>query len=207
MFARILMSCLLLIAPLCAFASGSWNVTNTSNQTLKFETFEPVRGTWKGQTIYPNQPMDFTMTGNDGKFRIATQNRGFVEYKVVAGGRYTLGWDQAKGVWDLKFAKGPGPANPAPTSAALTYELKNSSNQTLNFETLDPSRGTWKKQTAYPNESKSFSFAAGVRDGKIRIVTQGRGFVEYDVHAGWKYNLIWDQGKGVWDFRTLKRAG
>jgi hypothetical protein len=56
----------------------------------------------KPQTIYPHQPLDYSISGNTAKFRIATQNRGFVEYKVVAAGRYTLGWDQNKGVWDFR---------------------------------------------------------------------------------------------------------
>ena len=205
MLIRLLVCFALACAPLAALAQ-SWSVTNTSNQTLKFETFEPARGTWKAQTIYPNQPVSYTMAASTGKFRIATQNRGFVEYQVKAGGRYTLGWDQNKGVWDLKLASRAPAANVAPATAAAAYELKNSSNQTLNFETLDPARGTWKKQTAYPNENKSMTFSPGVRSGKIRIATQGRGYVEYDVHAGWKYNLVWDQGKGVWDFRTLSRG-
>ena len=148
------------------------------------------------------------MSGNAGKFRIATQNRGFVEYQVKSGGRYTLGWDNAKGVWDLKLATASAIANAPPKAAqaAPAYELRNASNQTLNFETLDPARGTWKAQTAYPNESKSFTFSPGHQAGKIRISTAGRGHVEYDVRAGWKYNLIWDQAKGVWDFRTSQRG-
>lgn len=204
---RLLLCLALLLTPFAALAQ-SWGLTNTSNQTLKFETFEPARGTWKQQTIYPNQPMNFTMGSATGKFRIATQNRGYVEYQVRAGGNYTVGWDNAKGVWDMKLA-GSAPANnAAPTTQGLaSYELKNSSNQTLKFDTLDPSRGTWKTQTAYPNEVKSFTFAPGVRNGKIRISTQNRGHVEYDVHAGWKYNLLWDNAKGVWDFRTLSRGG
>lgn len=28
-----------------AFSQAGWTVTNTSNETLKFETFEPARGT------------------------------------------------------------------------------------------------------------------------------------------------------------------
>jgi len=50
------------------------------------------------------------------------------------------------------------------------------------------------------------TFTSGTRTGKIRVATKGRGYVEYDVHAGWKYNLLWDATKGVWDFRTTLRA-
>ncbi len=207
MLARIIFFALCL-ASFTATAQNSWSLTNISNQKLTFETFDPARGTWREQIIYPNQRTNYNLSyGNTaGKFHIATQNRGFVEYKVRAGSDYTLGWDNNKGVWDLKFAASPAPQeNRPPPISAAAYHLRNSSNQTLSFETLDPARGTWKRQSAFPNETKSFTFAEGNRVGKIRIVTEGRGFVEYDVRAGWKYDLLWDRHKGVWDFRTLHR--
>ena len=209
MFVRMLVCLAFILSPLSALAQASWGLTNISNQTLKFETFDPARGSWKEQTIYPNQPVNYTMSGGEGKFRIATQNRGFVEYRVLAGRRYTLGWDTGKGVWDLKFAQGSsaGPATAAPVvKAAAPYKLHNQSNQTLSFETLDPARGTWKSQSAYPNETKALTFAPGVKDGKIRVATPGRGYVEYDVHSGWKYTLLWNAAKGVWDLQTAERG-
>lgn len=149
------------------------------------------------------------MVSSEGKFRIATKDRGYVEYRVRSGGQYTLGWDKNKGVWDLKMAKA-APAQPTTSPVAqasvASFELRNQSNQTLPFQTLDPSRGTWKDQSVYPNESKTFNFAPGVQSGKIRIGTTGRGYVQYDVRAGWKYSLMWDQAKGVWDFKTLQRG-
>lgn len=212
MLARLVFCIVFALASLVSFsaaAQSTWKLTNISNQTLKFDTFDPARGTWKQQSIYPHQPVSYSMNADSGKFRIATTNRGFVEYQVRAGGQYTLGWDAGKGVWDLKRVAGAQPANPAnpvAQGAHPSYELHNLTNQTLSFETLDPARNTWKVHTAYPNERKAMSFLSGLRDGKIRVATKGRGFVQYDVHAGWKYSLQWDQAKGVWDFRTVHRG-
>lgn len=207
MFVRVLVCLAFLWSPLSVLAQASWGLTNISNQTLKFDTFDPARGSWKMHTIYPNQPVNYTMSGSEAKFRIATQNRGFVEYRVLAGQRYTLGWDNGEGVWDLKFAQGSAaPANEVPLLQAAPYKLHNQSNQTLSFETLDPARGTWRSQSLYPNETKAFTFAPGIKDGKIRIVTPGRGYVEYDTHFGWKYSLLWDAVKGVWDLQIAERG-
>jgi hypothetical protein len=105
MFVRFLLAAAIALLSGITFAQATWNLTNISNQTLKFDTFDAARGSWKPQTVSPHQPLDYSISGNTAKFRIATQNRGFVEYKVVAAGRYTLGWDQNKGVWDFRTAQ------------------------------------------------------------------------------------------------------
>lgn len=87
-----------------------------------------------------------------------------------------------------------------------TYTLFNDTNEVLNFETLDPGRGTWKNQSANPHERKTFSMTSGITSGKIRIATVSRGYVEYDVYSGGSYKLIWDTQKGMWDFRSEKTA-
>jgi hypothetical protein len=195
------------LMPHLALAQLSWNLTNVSNQTLEFETFEPVRGTWKLQTIYPNQPVNYSMKSQTAKFRISTENRGYVEYQVQAGGRYTLGWDKAKAVWDLKRAATAAPAaNAPPPIVKPSWGIRNGSNQNLTFDTFDPSRGSWKEQQIYPNEVKTYTFNPGISEGKFRIRTDGRGYVEYAVRAGWKYNIVWDDNKGTWDLRTLQRG-
>ena len=58
----------------------------------------------------------------------------------------------------------------------------------------------------FPNEAKTFTFNSGSTAGKLRITTQGRGFVEYAVRAGWKYNIVWENNKGTWDLRSLQRG-
>ena len=207
MFARLLFSILLLLAPLSAQAQSSWTLTNISNQTLNFDTLDPARGTWKTQTIYPHQPVNYTISGSEGKFRIATQNRGYVEYRVRSGGNYSLGWNGDKDVWDLKVVKGAASNASGQSTALASFELLNSSNEKLIFQTLDPARGTWKDQEIYPNERKRYTFSGGVLRGKIQISTPGRGRVEYDTKNGWVYKVLWDSNKGVWDFQTLKRGG
>ena len=73
------------------------------NAKCKSCIYDPgTRGSWRDQTIYPNQPASYTMAGNAGKFRISTQGRGFVEYAVRAGWRYNIVWDNNKGTWDLR---------------------------------------------------------------------------------------------------------
>lgn len=208
MFVRMLVCLAFLWAPLSALAQASWGLTNISNQTLKFDTFDPARGSWKTQTIYPNQPVNYAMSGSEAKFRIATQSRGFVEYRVLAGRRYTVGWENSKGIWDLKFAQGSSaaPSNTPPMVKAAAYQLYNQSNQTLSFQTMDSVRRTWMQQSVYPNETKAFTFSPGIKDGKIRVTTPGRGYVEYDVRSGWKYKILWNAGKGMWDLRTVQRG-
>lgn len=192
-----------------AQTSMGWTVRNISNQTLDFETFSLERGTWKAQQIFPNQSVKYSMTSPTGKFRISTENRGFVEYQVRDGGSYSLGWDKAKGVWDMKtVASATGNSAPVNQAAALpsAFEVHNKSNNLINFETLDPARNTWAKQIVYPNEKKSLTLSPGVTVGKIRVATENRGFVQYDVRPSWKYSLVWDTAKGVWDFRTVEKA-
>jgi hypothetical protein len=142
--------------------------------------------------------------------RIGTENRGYVQYTVHEGNRYSFVWDANKGVWDMrttgKLGLGGTPGT-APAVTKATWVLENRTNQSLRFQTREPQDGTWRDQSAFPNETKSFYFSPGVRGGKIRIATQNRGFVEYDIHAGWRYSMVWDQNKGVWDFRTLQRGG
>lgn len=116
MFARLIVCLILAFASFGAQAQHRWTLTNISNQTLKFDTFDPARGSWMQQTIYPHQPATYTMGGEAGKFRISTQGRGFVEYQVKTGGAYTLGWDAAKGVWDLKLASGGQGVKPGATA-------------------------------------------------------------------------------------------
>lgn len=257
----------LTLCPTLAHAQqASWGLTNTSNATLHFETLDPARGTWKGQTIHANQSVNYTMSPGvaTGKFRIETAGRGFVEYQVLAGKKYTIGWDSNKDMWDMKFAPGysanasPNRGNERyrgddgdrdggrqnerdnrrdhargdwqdgdagnghgherrrgdqrdapyvpPAPQYTTYKLQNTSNDTVNFETLDFARGTWKKQTLYPNQSLDFTMSPGTTVGKIRIGTDGRGFVEYDMRLGWSYKILFDSRKGVWDVQTVRRA-
>jgi hypothetical protein len=84
--------------------------------------------------------------------------------------------------------------------------LQNRTNETLNFQTREPNSGSWRNQSAYPHESKTFRFSPGVMHGRMRISTRDRGFVEYDIRAGWGYSLVWDKHKHVWDFRTVHRS-
>jgi hypothetical protein len=208
---RALLAVLLAFLAAPAFAqqqANAWVLHNASNQTLSFDTLDPARGSWKAQQVYPNQDKTFYMSPGvaNGKFRIATTGRGYVEYNVVAGGRYRVVFDRNKGVWDLR--SDVAPVNPPPgvaPPAASAYELRNLSNQTLSFETLDPARGTWRPQTIYPNASKRMVWNSGSNGGKIRIATDGRGYVEYDLRAGVSYDIVWNPNKRVWDVRTAGR--
>ena len=173
---------------------------------------DAVRGTWKSWSIYPNQTQEFHWESGtkSGKVRIATENRGYVEYSVYEGNRYSFVWDKNKNVWDMrtigKLANVPNAA-PAPVAAkGPTWSLENRSNETLKFQTREPADSTWRDQSAFPNENKSFYFSPGVRQGRIRIATQNRGHVEYDIRAGWRYSIVWDKNKAVWDFRTVHKG-
>ncbi|HEY8359566.1 MAG TPA: hypothetical protein VIL30_19115 [Ramlibacter sp.] len=213
MFARFLVCLAFLLAPVAALAQ-SWTLTNTSNEKLTFEIFEPARGSWGPQTIFPHQPIAYRMATPTGKFRIATQGRGYVEYTVAAGRQYTLGWDKNKGMWDFKTVTADANAtggNRAPNQSqyggaqvAGAWEMLNRSNETITFDVAEG--GNWRQLTVYPNENKSFALAPGVTQAKVRVSTQGRGYVMYDVRAGWKYSLLWDPRKSVWDMRTVYRA-
>jgi hypothetical protein len=188
-----------------------YEIINGSNATLNFETLDPVRGTWRSWSIYPNQTREFKWESGvqSGKVRIATQNRGYVQYNIYEGNRYRFIWDNNKGVWDMRTAgslaqAAPSAASPATTQA--TWSLLNRTNEALKFQTREPGDNSWRDQSAYPHQTKSFTFSPGVTQGKIRIATRDRGFVEYDIRAGWRYSIIWDKNKGVWDFRTVHKG-
>lgn len=204
---------LLMLAPRPGLAQSApgYEVHNISNATLSFSTMDPVRGTWRAQTIHPDERKSFVFHSgaHNGRIRVATNGRGYVEYDVQAGQRYTVGWDTNKGVWDFR-SRGPthaATANPSPVQnvragAQLpTWTLHNKSNERVAFQTLDPARGTWKDQVSYPHQLTPYSLNSGAANGKIRVTTQNRGYVEYDVYAGRAYNLVWDDRKGVWDVR------
>lgn len=193
-----------------------YELHNVSDETLSFSTMDPVRGTWRAQTIHPNERKNFVFQSgaSSGRIRVATDGRGYVEYDVQAGQRYSVGWDANKGVWDFR-SRGPMHAatvNPSPmrnvrAGAELpTWTLHNKTNERVAFQTLDPTRGTWKDQVSYPHQSTPYSLNPGAANGKIRVATQNRGYVEYDVYAGRGYNLVWDDRKGVWDVR-MGQAG
>lgn len=205
---------LALFAWLAALSVSSWayyEIRNASNITLKFDTLDPVRGTWRTWEIYPNQTREFRWenSARSGSVRIGTENRGYVQYTVHEGNRYSFVWDANKGVWDMRTTGrlGLGGVPPAaPSTVKAIWTLENRTNESLRFQTREPNDTTWRDQSAFPNETKSFHFSPGVRQGRIRVGTQNRGYVEYDIRAGWRYSMVWDKNKGVWDFRTLQRA-
>ena len=90
--------------------------------------------------------------------------------------------------------------------AYAAYELQNITNQALTFETYDPVRNSWRTHTIGPNENRRMAWHSGTNVGRIRIATSGRGFVEYDVRAGWRYSVVWSNHKQMWDVRTLSRG-
>ena len=87
------------------------------------------------------------------------------------------------------------------------YEIHNESDQVVTFFTMDPARGTWKTQNLQPYEKKSLAWYSGANQGKIRIGTEGRGHVQYDVESGHKYAIVWSNRKGVWDVRSRGYLG
>ena len=64
-----------------------------------------------------------------------------------------------------------------------------------------------RRQTARirPETLKRAAWHSGSDVGNLRIATDGRGYVEYNVRAGWGYNMVWDPRKGLWDMRTTHR--
>lgn len=93
------------------------------------------------------------------------------------------------------------------TTGWAFYEIRNASNITLKFDTLDRVRGTWRSWEIYPNQTREFRWENAAGSGTVRIGTENRGYVQYTVHEGNRYSMVWDQNKGVWDFRTLQRGG
>lgn len=88
----------------------SWSLHNRSNERIQFQTFDPARGTWKNQVSYPHQTTPYTMSPGvmSGKIRIATTNRGYVEYDVRAGGSYSVIWNRQSGMWDVRTRRSDG---------------------------------------------------------------------------------------------------
>ena len=77
--------------------AASYRLRNHTGQTLSFQTYDPGRGTSRTQTAMPNQSTTyaFTLGVTRGKIRIGTLGRGYKEYDVLAGGHYSLTWNQA----------------------------------------------------------------------------------------------------------------
>ncbi len=184
-----------------------YEIFNTSNTTLTFETMDPGRGTWVSHSIYPHESKRYRWrSGDRGRVRIATRNHGYVEYDVYEGNQYKFVWDNNKSMWDMRTTRRAPVGAPEPAVARASWSLENRTNEALRFETREPRDNTWRNQSAFPHENKRFSFSPGVTRGRIRIATRERGFVEYDVRAGWRYSIVWDKNKGVWDFRTTYRG-
>lgn len=206
-----------------------YELHNTSSTKLTFATMDPARGTWKSQDILPNATKSFVWVSgaHQGRIRIGTEGRGYVEYLVEAGHRYAVVWDERKGTWDFRSrgmitaaatgnatttsqavnANARPPQGNPPHARTAAWTLNNPSNERLAFQTLDPSRGTWRDQVIYPHQPASYTMAPGVTSGRIRIATQNRGYVLYDVHAGGNYALHWNRDKGVWDLRSARAGG
>lgn len=214
-----------------------YEVVNQADIALQFATMDPARGTWKNQVIEPGQRRSFIWASgaDQGRVRIGTEGRGYVEYDVHTNKRYSIVWDGRKGMWDFRttgtlggrpqhagaggyqaqgaWNSGNGaPGQYAPTQVGTgqprpSWTLFNRSNERLEFQTLDYTRGTWRDQVTHPHQQTSYSFGPGQSAGKVRIATTNRGYVEYDVHAGQSYTIIWDKRKGMWDFRRARNDG
>lgn len=87
-----------------------------------------------------------------------------------------------------------------------TYNLYNETNVVLNYQTLDPARGTWKDQKLNPRSQITMNMKSGIATGKIRIATPNHGYNEYKVGAGGVYRLTWNDRKQMWDVRADQQA-
>lgn len=203
-----------------------YEIHNASNQPVSFFTMDPARGTWKTQHLQPNERKNLAWHSgaHQGKIRIGTEGRGHVQYDVQAGHRYAIVWSDHKGVWDLASRgymaqKQGAPMNTPPMAShggmqrasghgapqqLASWTLHNRSNERIEFQTLDPARGTWKNQVSYPHQSSPYTMSPGVTSGKIRIATANRGYVEYDVQAGGAYSIVWNRQSAMWDVRTRR---
>ncbi|MBK7356620.1 Tudor-knot domain-containing protein [Propionivibrio sp.] len=87
-----------------------------------------------------------------------------------------------------------------------TYNVFNDTNVVLNFQTLDPARGTWKDQKLNAHSQITLNMYSGNPTGKIRIATPNHGYNEYQVGAGGIYRLTWSDQKQMWDVRATQQA-
>lgn len=225
-----IIGCALALASLSAMGQQPmYEIHNASDRSVTFFTMDPARGTWKAQQLLPRERKNLTWHSgaSQGKIRIDTNGRGHVQYDVQAGHRYAVVWNDRKGVWDLASRgymgqQGASMNTPpvsnhggqraagygAPPQRQLaSWTLHNRSNQRIEFQTLDPARGTWKSQVSYPNQSTPYTMSPGVTSGKIRIATAERGYVEYDVQAGGAYSIVWNRQGQMWDVRTRRHDG
>jgi hypothetical protein len=88
--------------------------------------------------------------------------------------------------------------------AAGLFELRNLSTQTLRFDSFDPARRTWQPQSLAPNASLRLVWAgAGV--GKVRIPAEGRGYVEFEIRGGMRYDFTWNPATRLWEMHATPR--
>jgi hypothetical protein len=205
-----------------------YEIHNASDRVVSFYTMDPARGTWKLQQLRPSERRELAWHSGAtaGRLRIGTEGRGHVQYDVYAGQRYAIVWNARKGVWDLSgrghlARQGPPDAAPAAHSDGMrrpagcgggqprqaSWILHNRSNERIEFETLDPARGTWRSQVSYPHQSTPYTMSPGAGSGKIRIATTDRGYVEYDVHAGGAYSILWNRHTAMWELRNGRQGG
>jgi len=205
-----------------------YEIHNAGDQQVTFFTMDPARGTWKTQYLQPNERKNLVWHSGayQGKIRIGTEGRGHVQYDVQAGHKYAIVWSERKGVWDIAsrgtmvqqgVSMNTPPASNHGGQRAVGYaatqqqlaswSLHNRSNERIEFQTLDPARGTWKNQVSFPHQTSPYTMTPGVTSGKIRIATTNRGYVEYDVHAGGNYSIVWNRQSEMWDVRTRRREG
>jgi hypothetical protein len=94
---------MLVLANLTLAQVPSYTVSNPLGNVFYFETLDHARGTWKQQSVQPNQTLRLNITSGmtTAKIRINTPNAGFVEYDVYAGNTYTIFWSANKQKWDF----------------------------------------------------------------------------------------------------------
>ncbi len=88
-----------------------------------------------------------------------------------------------------------------PPGGYAGYELRNDADQALTFETFDWRRNEWHVHTIQAHENRPVGWHSASGIGRIRISTSGRGYVEYQVHAGARYTMRWSNREGRWDLR------
>jgi len=97
----------------------------------------------------------------------------------------------------------PTPAIAQPVAGL--FELRNLSTQTLRFDSFDPARRTWQPQSLAPNASLRLVWAGAGGAGKIRIPAEGRGYVEFEIRGGMRYDFSWNPTTHLWEMHATPR--
>jgi hypothetical protein len=87
-----------------------------------------------------------------------------------------------------------------------SYSLFNDTNDLVVVRTFLASRGSWINHNLTPHQNQTLTLPSNEPYGKVRVDTQGKGYVEYDVSTGNAYRIYFNPNKQVLDLTPARQS-